>query len=162
MGKGRHSGILNPLETAFCGTSISLADNHRYPDRYHDRYNEVISSVYIYVDVPSTHYARNGNICCKVAALLQSGHSGFSRTQSPMHSQQKTCPHCIPDGSFNSSKHSVHFRCCAPLIHDIVPSSFKLYLGSISTGVCVNFSIFESTAPAPGVEDSNSSSLFDV
>ena len=84
-----------------------------------------------------------GSRCWTIAALLHNGHSGFSRTQSPIHVQQKTWPHWVAAGSFNSSKHNVHFLCCWPLIQPITFSSFRWYLGSANTGVYVSFSIFD-------------------
>lgn len=54
---------------------------------------------------------RKGRICCTKASLLQRGHSGFSRVQSPIHSQQNIWPHCVAEGSLSSSRHSVHLRC---------------------------------------------------
>lgn len=75
-----------------------------------------------------------------MASRRHSGHSGFSLTQSPMHVQQNTCPHCVAAGSRSSSKHSVHLRCCPPLIHAITsPVAPKSYRGRPprGTGVCV-------------------------
>ena len=73
------------------------------------------------------HDILSGKICCTIASLLHKGHSGFSLTQSPMHSQQKTCPHCVADGSLSSSRQSVHFLCCAPLIYPMTFSSLSSY-----------------------------------
>lgn len=41
----------------------------------------------------------------------QSGHSGFSRTQSLTQVQQKTCPQVVTLGSLKDSKQSVHLLC---------------------------------------------------
>ncbi len=99
-------------------------------------------------------------MCCARQPLLQSGHSGFSLTQSPIHVQQNTCPHCVALGSFRSSKHNVQRRCWAPLIHAITSSPLSSTLGTLRTGVCIALSIFM-VDPAP-VEASSISSLLEV
>ena len=66
-----------------------------------------------------------GRTCCASTPCLQSGHSGFSRIQSPMQVQQNACPHVVTLGSFISSKHSVHFRCWRPSIHPIMVLSWR-------------------------------------
>lgn len=81
-----------------------------------------------------------GKMCCTRTLCLQSGHSGFSLTQSPMHVQQKTCPHVVALGSFMASKQSVHLRACRP-IQRIASASSRSWCGPEATGVCVAFEI---------------------
>ena len=65
----------------------------------------------------------NGSTCCPKTACLQSGHSGFSSTQSNIHVQQNTCPHVVTLGSFIGSRQSVHFRVCFGCSHASVEGS---------------------------------------
>ena len=67
----------------------------------------------------------SGNTCCTSALCRHSGHMGCSRSHSPIHCQQKTCPHVVAAGSFIASRHRVHLRCCFPSIQRMVSSSLR-------------------------------------
>ena len=88
---------------------------------------------------------RNGSTCCSNTPCLQSGHSGFSATQSSMHVQQNMWPHVVTLGSFIGSRQSVHFRVCFGCSHASVEGSERSYRCGVvvveGRGVCVVWEI---------------------
>ena len=104
---------------------------YRYPNTQRRSSNHT-------TDIPSSrhieawqNYPLTGSIFAGNTSCRHSGHSAFSRTQSRIHDQQKTCPQVVTLGSLNSSRHSVHFRCWPSGIQGIAAgSSARLYRGS--------------------------------
>ena len=95
------------------------------------------------ISLPCNH-PLNGSTCCPKTACLQSGHSGFSSTQSNIHVQQNTCPHVVTLGSFIGSRQSVHFRVCFGCSHASVEGSESSYRCGVEgggRGVCVVWEI---------------------
>ena len=108
------------------------------PQKSHTSCNQPNSSQFL-SKLISTQ-PRNGSTCCPKIACLQSGHSGFSSTQSSIHVQQNTWPHVVTLGSFIGSRQSVHFRVCCGCSHASVEGSERSYrwgVGVEGRGVCV-------------------------
>src|SRR3569833_392798 len=129
-----YGDVFGPIEyTHIMGHSLF----HYYHRHYHPAKPNIYMCIYIR-QAAGAAATRKGRTCWPRQARRQSGHSGFSRTQSAIQAQQKTWPHWVAAGSRRSSRQRVQRRCWRPLIQAMTavprPRSRR---GAGSAGVCV-------------------------